>query len=171
MARSYDAFMVVAADLYESADRATHVEELVKRMQEVFTPLGVKISLPSLRITEMLKKIPALLDEGRRGGLTLAPGQIAIFTQTNGENFDTSDTPNLNTTHNPNQPVIHLTLDTFGTLDYIDSKQVLNTGGFDLANHVRPAIGAAGRDHDLGSPARKQQRSRAPNARASARNQ
>ncbi|MDE2506761.1 MAG: B12-binding domain-containing radical SAM protein, partial [Planctomycetota bacterium] len=37
------------------------------------TPLGVKISLPSLRITETLKKIPALLDEGRRGGLTLAP--------------------------------------------------------------------------------------------------
>ena len=48
-------------------------EELVKRMSEVFSPLGVKISLPSLRITEMLKKIPALLDEGRRGGLTLAP--------------------------------------------------------------------------------------------------
>ena len=42
-------------------------------MSEVFTPLGVKISLPSLRITETLKKIPALLAEGRRGGLTLAP--------------------------------------------------------------------------------------------------
>jgi radical SAM family uncharacterized protein len=48
-------------------------EELVTRMSEVFTPLRVKISLPSLRITEMLKKIPALLAEGRRGGLTLAP--------------------------------------------------------------------------------------------------
>ncbi|CAN5666941.1 TIGR03960 family B12-binding radical SAM protein [soil metagenome] len=48
-------------------------EELVTRMSEVFTPLGVKISLPSLRITEMLKKIPALMQEGRRGGLTLAP--------------------------------------------------------------------------------------------------
>ncbi|HEV3165242.1 MAG TPA: TIGR03960 family B12-binding radical SAM protein [Isosphaeraceae bacterium] len=48
-------------------------EALVTRMSEVFTPLGVKISLPSLRITEMLKRIPALLDEGRRGGLTLAP--------------------------------------------------------------------------------------------------
>src|ERR1043166_3081025 len=48
-------------------------EELVTRMSEVFTPLGVKISLPSLRITEMLKKFPALLAEGRRGGLTLAP--------------------------------------------------------------------------------------------------
>jgi radical SAM family uncharacterized protein len=48
-------------------------ERLVERMSEVFTPLGVKISLPSLRITETLKKIPALLQEGRRGGLTLAP--------------------------------------------------------------------------------------------------
>jgi radical SAM family uncharacterized protein len=48
-------------------------EELVTRMSEVFTPLGVKISLPSLRITETLKKIPALLAEGRRSGLTLAP--------------------------------------------------------------------------------------------------
>ena len=50
-----------------------HFEELVTKMSEVFTPLGVNISLPSLRITEMLKKIPALLQEGRRGGLTLAP--------------------------------------------------------------------------------------------------
>jgi radical SAM family uncharacterized protein len=48
-------------------------EELVTRMSEVFTPLGVTISLPSLRITEMLKKIPALLAEGKRSGLTLAP--------------------------------------------------------------------------------------------------
>ncbi|GIW88441.1 MAG: B12-binding domain-containing radical SAM protein [Isosphaeraceae bacterium] len=50
-----------------------HFEELVRRMSEVFTPLGVKISLPSLRITEMLKRIPALLQEGKRSGLTLAP--------------------------------------------------------------------------------------------------
>ncbi len=50
-----------------------HFEELVQRMSEVFTPLGVKISLPSLRITETLKKIPALLQEGKRSGLTLAP--------------------------------------------------------------------------------------------------
>ena len=41
-----------------------HFEELVTRMSEVFTPLGVKISLPSLRITETLKKIPALLAGG-----------------------------------------------------------------------------------------------------------
>jgi len=50
-----------------------HFEALVTRMSAVFNPMGVKISLPSLRITETLKKIPALLAEGRRGGLTLAP--------------------------------------------------------------------------------------------------
>jgi radical SAM superfamily enzyme YgiQ (UPF0313 family) len=50
-----------------------YFEELVTKISEVFTPLDVKISLPSLRITETLKKIPALLNEGRRGGLTLAP--------------------------------------------------------------------------------------------------
>lgn len=50
-----------------------HFEELARRMSEVFTPLGVRISLPSLRITETLKKVPALLREGRRSGLTLAP--------------------------------------------------------------------------------------------------
>src|SRR5262249_10782754 len=50
-----------------------HFEELVTRMSAVFTPRGVKISLPSLRITETLKRIPALLAEGRRSGLTLAP--------------------------------------------------------------------------------------------------
>ena len=56
-------------------------EELVTRMSEVFTPLGVKISLPSLRITETLfkEKIPAAsfrkderatrrLDAGQRRG-------------------------------------------------------------------------------------------------------
>src|SRR5262249_43557029 len=50
-----------------------HFEELVTRMSEVFTPLGVKIPLPSLRIPEPLKKTPALLAEGRRAGLPLAP--------------------------------------------------------------------------------------------------
>lgn len=50
-----------------------HFEQLVTRLSEVFGPLGVKISLPSLRITDTLKKVPVLLEEGRRSGLTLAP--------------------------------------------------------------------------------------------------
>jgi radical SAM family uncharacterized protein len=48
-------------------------EELVKRMHEVFNPLGVNISLPSLRITHQLRTLPALIQGVRRAGLTLAP--------------------------------------------------------------------------------------------------
>jgi radical SAM family uncharacterized protein len=50
-----------------------HFEELVKRMHEVFTPLGVNISLPSLRINHQLRSLPQLMQGVRRGGLTLAP--------------------------------------------------------------------------------------------------
>jgi radical SAM family uncharacterized protein len=48
-------------------------EELVKRMHEVFTPLGVNISLPSLRINHQLRTLPKLVQGVRRAGLTLAP--------------------------------------------------------------------------------------------------
>ena len=44
-----------------------YFEELVKRMHEVFTPLGVNISLPSLRVNHQLQ-IAAEADEGRAQG-------------------------------------------------------------------------------------------------------
>ena len=50
-----------------------HFEELVKRMHEVFTPLGVNVSLPSLRINHQLRTLPALIQNVRKAGLTLAP--------------------------------------------------------------------------------------------------
>jgi radical SAM family uncharacterized protein len=50
-----------------------HFEELVRRMHEVFNPLGVNISLPSLRINHQLRSLPKLVKGVRRGGLTLAP--------------------------------------------------------------------------------------------------
>lgn len=50
-----------------------YFEELVKRMHEVFTPLGVNVSLPSLRINHQLRSLPQLMKGVRRGGLTLAP--------------------------------------------------------------------------------------------------
>lgn len=50
-----------------------HFEELVKRMHEVFTPLGVNISLPSLRINHQLRSLPKLMQGVRKAGLTLAP--------------------------------------------------------------------------------------------------
>ncbi|MBX9677397.1 MAG: TIGR03960 family B12-binding radical SAM protein [Gemmataceae bacterium] len=48
-------------------------EKLVQRMQEVFSPLGVSISLPSLRITHQLRNVPNLMKGARKAGLTLAP--------------------------------------------------------------------------------------------------
>jgi len=50
-----------------------YFEELVKRMHEVFTPLGVNISLPSLRVNHQLRSLPQLMKGVRKGGLTLAP--------------------------------------------------------------------------------------------------
>jgi radical SAM family uncharacterized protein len=50
-----------------------HFEELVKRMHEVFTPLGVNVSLPSLRVNHQLRSLPALMKGVRKAGLTLAP--------------------------------------------------------------------------------------------------
>src|SRR5579885_170835 len=48
-------------------------EELVKRMAEVFGPLGVNVSLPSLRVNNQLRSLPQLMKGARKGGLTLAP--------------------------------------------------------------------------------------------------
>src|SRR5205085_3395925 len=35
-----------------------HFEALVKRMHDVFTPLGVNITMPSLRINHLLRTLP-----------------------------------------------------------------------------------------------------------------
>lgn len=48
-------------------------EKLVERMHEVFDPLGVNISLPSLRINHQLRSLPKLMKGVRKAGLTLAP--------------------------------------------------------------------------------------------------
>lgn len=50
-----------------------HFEQLIQRMHEVFTPLGVNISVPSLRVNEQLKSVATMLTTDRRSGLTLAP--------------------------------------------------------------------------------------------------
>jgi radical SAM family uncharacterized protein len=50
-----------------------HFEELVRRMHEVFAPLGVNVSLPSLRVNHQLRSVPKLMQGWRRAGLTLAP--------------------------------------------------------------------------------------------------
>jgi radical SAM superfamily enzyme YgiQ (UPF0313 family) len=50
-----------------------YFEELVRRMHEVFAPLGVNVSLPSLRVNHQLRSVPKLMQGWRRAGLTLAP--------------------------------------------------------------------------------------------------
>ncbi len=50
-----------------------HFEELVLRLKEVFNPMGVNISVPSLRVNEQLRTLAELVGNGRRSGLTLAP--------------------------------------------------------------------------------------------------
>ncbi len=50
-----------------------HFAELVERLKEVFYPLGVSISVPSLRVNEQLRTLPALIGNRRRSSLTLAP--------------------------------------------------------------------------------------------------
>jgi radical SAM family uncharacterized protein len=50
-----------------------YFEELVQRMHEVFVPLGVNVSLPSLRVNNQLRALPRLMQGARKGGLTLAP--------------------------------------------------------------------------------------------------
>lgn len=46
---------------------------LVKRMKEVFGPLGVNVSLPSLRVNEILQSVIELMADEVKSGLTLAP--------------------------------------------------------------------------------------------------
>lgn len=50
-----------------------YFDELVQRMHEVFAPLGVNVSLPSLRVNHQLRYIPKLMKGWRQAGLTLAP--------------------------------------------------------------------------------------------------
>jgi radical SAM superfamily enzyme YgiQ (UPF0313 family) len=48
-------------------------DELLRQLQATFRPLGVGISLPSLRINEQLQRIGDLMNTDRHSGLTLAP--------------------------------------------------------------------------------------------------
>ncbi len=50
-----------------------HFEELVRELKRVFGPLGVSISVPSLRVNDQLRTIAELIGNDRRSSLTLAP--------------------------------------------------------------------------------------------------
>ncbi|MDP6444006.1 MAG: TIGR03960 family B12-binding radical SAM protein [Pirellulaceae bacterium] len=50
-----------------------HFEELITRLKERFKPLGVNVSVPSLRVNDQLRSIAELIGNDRRSSLTLAP--------------------------------------------------------------------------------------------------
>jgi len=50
-----------------------HFEPLMRRLHEVFNPLGVNVTVPSLRVNEQLRTLPLLLGSKRSGSMTLAP--------------------------------------------------------------------------------------------------
>ncbi len=54
-----------------------HFEELMRRMQETFRPLGVSVSVPSLRVNEQLLIVTELMNTDRHSGLTFAP-EVAL---------------------------------------------------------------------------------------------
>jgi len=56
-----------------SASDYPEIEELLRRLDAVFRPLGVGISLPSLRVNEQWRTMGDLLNTDRHSGLTLAP--------------------------------------------------------------------------------------------------
>ena len=71
------------------------------------------------------------------GSFTIPANGIAILSQTNGENFDTSDFPivGCGATFSPTDPRIPKVTITIGGVAtaYLDTAHVLDTGGFDLA--------------------------------------
>lgn len=50
-----------------------HFETLIQRLHEVFAPLGVNVTVPSLRVNDQLRTLPMLMAGDRRRSLTLAP--------------------------------------------------------------------------------------------------
>jgi len=50
-----------------------YFEPLMRRLHEVFNPLGVNVTVPSLRVNEQLRTLPLLLGSKRSGAMTLAP--------------------------------------------------------------------------------------------------
>lgn len=50
-----------------------HFPQLIRRLKDVFRPLNVSVSVPSLRVNEQLRSIAELIGNDRRSSLTLAP--------------------------------------------------------------------------------------------------
>ena len=71
--KNYEAtgFDTVSLLSLSSADYP-HLEELVEKLQQYFTPKQVGISLPSLKVKEQLQLLPKMVSSVRKAGLTIA---------------------------------------------------------------------------------------------------
>lgn len=56
-----------------SSSNYPQIEKLLEGLLEIFAPLGVSISLPSLRIEKELAKLPSLVSTVKKSGFTFAP--------------------------------------------------------------------------------------------------
>ena len=84
-ARSIDNIIAIARETYRntghdeialvslSSSDYPDFRNLLAKITAEFTPLGVNISLPSLRVTEQIREVPRYLSKVRKSGLTLAP--------------------------------------------------------------------------------------------------
>jgi hypothetical protein len=89
--------------------------------------------------------------------ITLLAGESAIFVQTSGQNFDSSDQPIHGLPSSTAQPKVHFTVDGT-TFDLTDTAQVLNTEGNDLLaatneSHAWRDIGTFGGQAGVPEPA------------------
>ncbi len=51
----------------------SHIREIIEELNSEFKEKGVSVSIPSLRIEEILKPLPALISQIKKSGLTFAP--------------------------------------------------------------------------------------------------
>ena len=56
-----------------SSNDYPHLDRLLAKLDAQFRPLGVSLSVPSLRLSENLMRLPELLGRVRKSGLTYAP--------------------------------------------------------------------------------------------------
>jgi len=83
--RSKEAILKIAIEAYAktgyeeitllslSSGDHSHIRELIEELNNEFKEKGVSVSVPSLRIEDILSKLPALISQVKKSGLTFAP--------------------------------------------------------------------------------------------------
>jgi radical SAM family uncharacterized protein len=83
--RSKETIMRIAKETYSktgyeeitllslSSGDHSHIREVIEELNSEFKEKGVSVSVPSLRIEDILSKLPALISQVKKSGLTFAP--------------------------------------------------------------------------------------------------